>query len=186
MKRFTNRSVFLLLVLMISCLAGCSVIYNKPETDSGTTYMDPVDATEIVLQAIQDQDVESIHKIFCPYIQENDPELDDKIEGMFQYIDGNIIDYDEPGRMPGSLGPDIDGNRVKTQSAESMTVKTDRDANYQIRVGLVKEYENKPDYIGVTSIMVFNKDKMIYDKTKGGYPEDAIYRVEYERTFEDY
>ncbi len=186
MKRFTNRCVFLWLVLMITCLAGCSIAHKKSGTDRGNTYIDPVDATETVLQAIRDQDVESIHKIFCPYIQENDQELDRKIEGMFEFIEGDIIDYDEPGQDLGRSGSDRDKNHFKSQSAESMTVKTDRNADYAITVSLIKEYENKSDHIGVTSIMVSNKDKMIYDKTKGGYPEDAIYRVEYEKTFEDY
>ena len=119
----------------------------------------PNDYGKIVLKAIENEDVESIRNIMCPYIRENFKSLDDDIKGMFEFIDGKIISYDGPGLDPAG-GYEDDGEFILEHYCSWIhDLKTDTGHIYDIKVPVTKVDTKHEGYEGVTEIIVIELER---------------------------
>ena len=143
----------------------------------------PNDYAMIVLKAIENKDVKSIRNIMCPYIRENDEKLDEKIKGMFEFIDGQIISYDGPRQNTWHVNKDTWEYIEKDTNSDIHDAKTNTGHEYYISVGVTEVDKNHEGYEGVVSIMVIDEGE--YTK-EGEYNNDAVYKLEYPEMYEDY
>ena len=85
----------------------------------------------IIIECFNDEDVEGMLEIFCPFVQEMD-KLEDEINDAFDYIEGEIISYNSV--YYGSDGSIQDGKwRIKRDQTEIREIITDRDETYIIK-----------------------------------------------------
>ena len=191
-----NKVKAIIIILTVSLsLTGCSyggannVVFSIIDfgvslwiDKNATTLENPNEYGSIVLKAIENEDVESIRNIMCPYIRENFKSLDDDIKGMFEFIDGKIISYDGPVL-------DFDGGDKdywefieKYSSSDIHNAKTDTGHLYYISVGITEVDKNHEGYEGVNGIIVIDEERQA---EKGGYEDGAIYNLGYEEMYMD-
>ena len=196
-----NKEKWLILILVVSLsFTGCSfggtnnVIFSVIRSgyslwkeknkwnENDKKVENKNDYGKIVLKAIENEDVESIRNIMCPYIRENFKSLDDDIKGMFEFIDGKIISYDGPVL-------DFDGGDKdywefieKYSSSDIHNAKTDTGHQYTITVSVVEVDKNHEGYEGVDGIIVIDEERQAEE---GGYEDGAIYRVDYLEMYEE-
>ena len=163
--------------LSFAILCGCALpsgMYSTPNEEMKQQMM-------TILQAVIDKDVNTIEELFCPYIKEHDEQLQEEITALFEFIDGDIISYDEPevsrggGTMAGLEG------YVKMSMSARINVYTSTGKMYQLGYGAYPVYKEKPDYVGVTNMVVYDEGK--YNR-ENGYPEEEIYRIFLPEMFE--
>ena len=143
------------LSLMLCGCASSSSTYVSPETVVRKQI-------EIILQAVIDRDEKAIEELFCPYVREHDEQLQEEIIGMFDFIDGDIVSYDEPEiyRNGGTMTP-LDGYVERSFGFDVTNIYTSTGKVYSLGHDVYLVFKEKSDYVGVYDITVF--DKTPYD-----------------------
>ncbi|MCM1090666.1 MAG: DUF5104 domain-containing protein [Butyrivibrio sp.] len=158
------------IILGLSCisifitLTGCAS--SAPSTKS--PYIGPEQVarlqSEAILQGVLDKDAEAIANLFCPYMKENYPNLEEDIEIWIDFIDGDILSYDAPkGAMGSGTWTAEDGLVEGSINGRVENVKTSSGKTYRIGHGGYSVYKEHPDYVGVTSITIFVEDLYDYE-----------------------
>lgn len=157
---------FLVSALLVLFTCGCRhKEYVDPTIEQGKT----------MIKAVIDEDVESVKALFCPYIAENHLNLESEITGIFEFINGDIISYDNPTVGPGAGATDKKGRWEKKAVGASIdNIKTDSGGTYTIDYGVYEVNKEYPEYVGVTNITVYNERLKDAD---GGYPDEALYEI---------
>lgn len=178
MKKIKRIKLLVVIEIIALLVCGCRIRYEPSE------YGNPaVEQGEIIIKAVIDKKTEPIKALFCPYIIENHPDLENEIRGMFEFMDGDIISYDEPfGDETGFKTDAKEGRIEEAISCEIKNVKTSTGRTYRIGCGAFTKFKKYPQYIGVTDITVFDED--LHD-SEAGYPEEAIYRIYSSEMWED-
>ena len=168
------------LVLFLSFLVLCSCAlsdetYITPEQEMKQQMM-------TILQAVIDKDVNTIEELFCPYVREHDEQLEEEIIALFEFIDGDIISYDEPGVYlgSGSMTP-LDGYVKRDMGAYIDNIQTSTGKVYSMGYGAYTGFKEKPDYVGVPNMSVFDKSQ--YD-SEDDCPEETEYWIVLPEMFE--
>jgi hypothetical protein len=96
MKSRLFSAFVLLLTAMAITLTGCSAS-NKTNSEE---YKSPGDLakerqTEI-MECFINKDAETIKSFFSEYVIETYPDIDTQIDEAFNFLDGEIVSYDEP------------------------------------------------------------------------------------------
>ena len=91
------RQAFALLITAITVtLTGCS-IFDKTANDE---YISPSKQAEnnlvTIVEAINKQDSYAIKQLLSSHLVSNHEDIDSRIDEMINFIDGEIISYDEP------------------------------------------------------------------------------------------
>lgn len=176
-----KKKIFVLSVnIVLMCMCACA-------SDRQEEYITPRQLanqqSEMILQGIIDEDVEPIKGVFAPYAKEIYSDLDVQIEGMFAFIDGEIISYDEPdGGSWSRAMTEGEGTVKESIMGRVANVKTSTGKTYRIGHGGYSVYKKHPEYVGVTNITIFDED--MYDP-ETGYPEGAKYRVSFPETWQE-
>ena len=150
MKSRLFSAFVLLLTAMAITLTGCSAL-NKTNSEE---YKSPGDLAKERQTEIMDcfinKDAETIKSFFSEYVIETYPDIDTQIDKAFNFLDGEIVSYDEPcSRASGS-------SERKSYGALTMNIITDKETEYIIDfTGQLTNDEN-PERIGVRCITVIN------------------------------
>ena len=124
---------------------------------SGEEYKTPdrqaKDLQSDIMKCFINQDKETLKSYFSKYVIENYTNIDTQIEEAFDFIDGEIVSYDDP--FSRAAGPSDE----KSYGADTNNIMTDKGTEYRIIfAGMLCDKEN-PDYVGVNSIKVINLTK---------------------------
>lgn len=112
-----------------------------------------------IMECFKNKDKEKLKSLFSKYAIDN-CNLDKQIDEAFDFIDGEIISYDEP--FPSACGS-LD---KKSYGAETENIKTDKGAEYSIGFQGWLTNNEKSDEVGVMFIEV--DDKKILDSLPDG------------------
>ena len=154
MKRSLFHAFVLLLISAILLLTGCSVldeIFNK--ITSGESKVPSTLAKERqteIMECFINKDGETLKSFFSEYVIENYPDLDTQIEMALNFLDGEIVSYDEP--FPVAMG----GFDRKFYGADTRNIITDKDTEYKIIFHGWLTNDEKPKEVGVYCITVIN------------------------------
>jgi len=166
---YLKHLVFILLVMVV--LTGCSLI-NKDE-DEKEEYQSPMEysteQSEYIMECIVNKDKEGLKSVFSKQVSKTH-DLDKEIDEFFQFIDGEIVSYDEPeGSMGG--GRKKDGEYVeRTTGGQIENIKTDEGKTYEISFFTYWVCRDSEDREGVDSILII-------EVPAGGEIVNSKYRI---------
>ncbi len=172
-KKYIIAMFFLWLVVQCGCVSP-NGLYHTPNEEMEQQMM-------TVLQAVIDRDEKTIAELFCPYVREHDEQLEEKIIGMFDFIDGDIVSYDEPvaSRDGGTTTPRE--GYIKMSMGVGINIYTSTGKLYHLGYGAYPVYKEKSDYVGITDMLVYDIDQY---NSENSWPEEAVYRVYLPEMFE--
>lgn len=162
------RQAFVLLITAITVtLTGCS-IFDKTDYDE---YISPSNQAEnnlvTIVEAINKQDSSAIKQLLSSNLVSNHEDIDSRIDEMIDFIDGEIISYDDP------FGSACGGFEKKDTGAKIQCLLTDNGTEFYIAIKQWYSYDEQPEQVGVYNITVKNLSMLSSD------PEstDAIFRL---------
>lgn len=150
-KRHNLVFVLLLITLAMLFLSACSFTRsNSP----GKVAREQVNT---ILECIETNDTETIKSLFAPDLQES-PELDEQIQSLLDFMDGEIISYAEPFGERGS-GMVRDGETVYQELIGQIAdIQTDSGKTYRLNHSAIFKNKNNPDCLGVYYIEIQDVD----------------------------
>lgn len=122
---------------------------------------------EIIIQAINDQDSETIKGLLSGYFIDHCTDVDLKLDEMIAFIDGEIISYDKP------FGAACGGFEKKDSSAKIKCFTTDQGTEYYIGIKEWYRYDEQPEQVGIYHITVKNLTKLSEDPES----KEAVFRL---------
>ncbi len=155
MKRSLFYAFVLLLTSAILLLTGCSVldeIFNKKTSGE---YKSPntlaKERQTEIMECFINKDGETLKSFFSEYVIENYPDLDTQIEASLDFLDGEIVSYDEP--FPSACG----SREEKGYGAKTRNIITDKGTEYTIGFKGWLTNDKEPHKVGVTLIGIRNE-----------------------------
>ena len=140
----------LLLTAMAIALTGCSAS-NKTNSEE---YKSPGDLakerqTEI-MECFISKDAETIKSFFSEYVIETYPDIDTQIDEAFNFLDGEIVSYDEP------FSSESGSKERKAYGGDTRNIITDKGTEYKISFKGWLTNSKETDKVGVLSIKVID------------------------------
>ena len=151
--------VFVLLMVII--LTGCSAS-NKINSEE---YKSPGDLAKErqaeIMECFINKDAETIKSFFSEYVIETYPDIDTQIDKAFNFLDGEIISYDEPfSSASGSKDR-------KAYGADTRNIITDKGTEYKISFKGWLTNSKETNKVGVICIKVIDMtDEYDYSKNE--------------------
>ena len=144
MKRHFPAAILLIIMTILS--TGC--LSSKEYKNSNKLAFEY--QTEI-MECFINKDGETLKGFFSEYVLENYPDIDTQIEAAFDFLDGEIVSYDEPFTSgAGSL-------EKKDYGATTRNIITDKGTKYAIGFKGWYAYDKEPDKVGITVITITNE-----------------------------
>ena len=154
-----KRFIILLAVLVMT---GCSVA-NKTDKKK-EEYQSPIEyateQSEYIMECIVNKDKERLKSVFSKHISETH-DLDKEIDEFFEFIDGEIVSYDEPEGYEGGYTMEYGKYKEKELQGKIKNIKTNKDEKYRIRIHIYQIHENDKDKVGVDYISVLDENSWI-------------------------
>lgn len=101
---------------------------------------------------------------------------------MFDFIDGDIVSYDEPEDYHnGATTTPLDGYVKRSFGSDIKNIHTSTGKVYSLGHDVYMVFKDKPDYVGVYNITVF--DETQYD-SEDNCPEETEYWIYLPEMFE--
>lgn len=177
-RKIAPKTIIILLIGLL--VSGCGKI-NKGQKRIAS-YKLPDYQAEIIIEGIKTKNASIIAEQFCPYVKENYPDLEEQIDEWMEFIDGEIISYDNPQKSP-FLGEYCYGTvKYRCYEVSIENVKTSTGKTYSIGHGVDTENIYHPEFIGITEMCIFDEDQ--YDENADPvYPDTAVCRLEFPETY---
>ncbi len=106
--------------------------------------------TDIIVEAINNNDADTIEDMLSQHTKENGENLNQKIKELIAAIDGDIIEYYDSGNG-GDGAYSNNGVSIKDKSW-AIYIKTDSDSEYLVCVSWVIVNTINPDKVGMKTI----------------------------------
>lgn len=166
MKIIKVLAVILLIPIFLSGCFNSSGEYHTPDEIA------ILQAKGIII-CIQNKDSERLKSLFCEEIKNRDS-IDSEIEKLFNFIDGEIISYDEPYVSGHSKSTTPEGIEMLGVGGNIYNIKTDTGKNYVLYFYSYHINKEDEDSVGVTIVTIFDEDT--YDPEEG-YPDYGKYSI---------
>ena len=105
---------------------------------------------DIIVEAINNNDAESIEELLSQHTKENGENLNQKIKELIAAIDGKIIEYYDSGN--GGDGEVSDGKAYVKDTLWSVYLKTDTGNEYQLYISWVIANTANPNKVGMKTM----------------------------------
>lgn len=112
-----------------------------------------------IIECFINKDKETLKSYYSKYVIENYTNIDTQIDEAFDFIDGEIVSYDEP--FPSECG----GMEKKSYGAQTQNIITDKGTEYKISFEGWLTNEEEPEKVGVSYIRVIDMTGS-YDSSK--------------------
>ncbi|MCR5143632.1 MAG: DUF5104 domain-containing protein [Ruminococcus sp.] len=140
-----KKRIINLMIVIIIMLSSCGKI-----SDNKTPDQQALEVQNQIMECFVNEDKETIKTLFSEdIIQKND--IDSQIEDAFEYIDSEIISYDEP--KTGETG----NIEKKDYGARTTNIITKNGTKYCIGFKGWYSYNEIPEKVGVYCIAVYNE-----------------------------
>ena len=110
-----------------------------------------------VMDCFINEDVEGLKKLFCEKVNHG-TDLDEEITEAFEFIDGNIISYDDDISCSSRVAYDEGKVSERYYGPFVGNITTDKNKVYTMNISLYTVYEKDDRYVGVDAIVVCNSD----------------------------
>ena len=118
----------------------------------------------LLIESIENRDTDSIINMFCEY-RKKSGELSGEIEKFLEFIDGDIVSYDEPyGFEAGWSSREMEGVVESKLEGRIENIKTSTGKTYRVRFYSYDIYKYNPEYVGVYQIVIHDEDYEVDDK----------------------
>ena len=158
----TSLKRFIIILLAVLVLTGCSVT-NKTD-EKKEEYQSPkeyaTEQSEYIMECIVNKDKQGLKSVFSEHISETH-DLDKEIDEFFEFIDGEIVSYDEPEGYEGGYTMEYGKYKEKELQGEIKNIKTNKDEKYGISIHIYQIHENDKDKVGVNYISVLDENSWI-------------------------
>lgn len=151
-----------LIVLLSITMCSCSFLGSGSESPEKA-------AEEIqtkIIQCIKDKDSQELKSLFCDYTLNRDKNIDAEIESAFDFIDGDIVSFDEP--FTSAAGP----IETKSYGADTKNIVTSEGAYYTISFNGEFRNDNDKSVEGVRYIKIINETKKKSSSDKNEYMKE--------------
>lgn len=106
--------------------------------------------TDTIVEAINNNDADTIEAMLSQHTKENGENLNSKIKELIAAIDGNIIEYYDSGN--GGDGEVSDGKAYVKDTLWSVYLKTDTGNEYQLYISWVIANTANPNKVGMKTM----------------------------------
>ena len=167
-KRYRLIFSVFLIVLIFVCLTGCSITNNHSPAAVARKQVNTI------LKCIQENDADTLKSLFTPDIQKK-PELDEQIHSFLNFIDGEIVSYDQHG---GRSRRHVKYGETIYEEVYSIinNIRTDTGKIYRITHNANFINKKNPDNLGVYYMRIQDVDLVESDS---GNPEDREIEIYY-------
>ena len=110
-----------------------------------------------VMDCFINKDVEGLKNLFCEKVN-HDTDLEKEITEAFEFIDGNIISYDDDISCTSRVAYDEGKVSERYYGPFVGNIKTDKNKEYAMNIGLYTVFEKDDGYVGVAAIVISNSD----------------------------
>lgn len=143
-------------------LQGCTKEENKDDDVEEKEYETPLMMArrqgEEIMEYVVNKDKEGLKSMFSKHVTQNH-DLDKEIDEFFEFIDGEIVSYDnaEHSSGGGSYSSD-ESKRIRKLGGKVGNIKTDKGRTYSINFMLYYLYNPNKDKVGMYAIGVIDED----------------------------
>ena len=143
-------------------LQGCTKEENKDDDVEEKEYETPLMMARRqggeIIEYVVNKDKEGLKSMFSKYVTQNN-DLDKEIDEFFEFIEGEIISYDEPdGDETGAVFSPNESKRIRELGGEIKNIKTDKGKTYSISFMAYYVYNPNKDKVGMYAIGVIDED----------------------------
>ena len=143
-------------------LQGCTKEENKDDDVEEKEYETPLMMArrqgEEIMEYVVNKDKEGLKSMFSKYVTQNH-DLDKEIDEFFEFIEGEIISYDEPdGDESGGHYSSDESRRIRMLEGKIKNIKTDKGKTYSIGFMAYYVYNPNKDKVGIDIIGVNDED----------------------------
>lgn len=156
---------YLIILIAIVTLYGCgNPNYKTPEQIGQMK-------NETIMAALKTKDKEKLKNILAKAMQ-NQENIDEEIDNLMNFIDGNIVSYDEIGlASPGRGSSDEKGLIYEVYDGETENIVTDTGKKYELKYYMYYVNRNHKDHEGIFQVILY--DTEIYTE-ENNYPDNGI------------
>lgn len=127
--------------------------YVDPETEN------LLNQASVVMESFQSKDADSLFMLFNEYMRENYKEdLERDIKGAFDFMDGNIISYDEPSIEPSTQKTDENGIIQDSHEIWIDNICTDTGERYEIKFKTYDVNKKYKEGLGIEWFAIIDGD----------------------------
>ena len=113
---------------------------------------------EEIMGYVVKKDKEGLKSVFSKYVSDTH-NLDKEIDEFFEFIDGEIVSYDEPdGDQTGGHYSSDESRRIRELGGKIKNIKTDKGKTYSISFMAYYVYNPNKDKVGIDGIGVIDED----------------------------
>ena len=125
---------------------------------------------ETIMEALKEKNKEKLKQGLAKALQ-NQENIDEEINNLIKFIDGNIISYDDIGvASPGRGESDEEGLIFRVYSGWTRNIVTDTGKKYELKFYNYYVNRNHKDYEGVIQVILY--DTEIYTE-ENDYPANG-------------
>lgn len=142
-----KKIIISILVVLLTIFPDSAFLLSNYQN---LTFLGDDAVTDIIIDAINNNDADTIEAMLSQHTKENGENLNSKIKELIATIDGDIIEYYDSGN--GSDGAySNNGVSIKDKSW-AIYIKTDSDSEYLVCVSWVIVNTINPDKVGMKTI----------------------------------
>lgn len=139
--------------------------------DEDEEYISPTEQAEnnveIIINAINENNTLMIKEMLSEYIISDCSDIDSRLDKMLEFVDGEIVSYDEP------VGSACGSNEKKDAGAKIKSLTTDKGTEYYIAIKEWYSYDEAPEQVGVYNITIKNLSESALDSES----TEAVFRL---------
>ena len=145
------------ILVCITILIGIVTLYGCGDPN----YISPVKLgqkqNKVIMEALKAKDKEKLKKVLAKAMQ-NQENIDEEIDNLMNFIDGNIVSYDIGGVSSPSGETDEDGWVYRVYDGETENIITDTGKKYELKYYMYYVNRNHKDYEGVTQVELYDTE----------------------------
>lgn len=159
---------YIMILIVIVTLCGCG----------DPNYMTPGEIgqkqNETIMEALKAKDKEKLKEGLAKAFQ-NQENIDEEINNLINFIDGNIVSYDNIGIASAGRGSsDEKGWIYRVYDGETLNIVTDTGKKYELEYFMYHVNRKHRDYEGVFQIWIYDTEKYTEEND---YPDDGLYGI---------
>ena len=143
---------YLIILITIVTLYGCGDPNYKTPSEIGQM------KNKTIMEALKAKDKEKLKNVLAKAMQ-NQENIDEEIDNLMNFIDGNIVSYDDVElAFPGEGKSDEDGWIYRVYDGETENIITDTGKKYELKYYMYYVNRNHKDYEGVTQVELYDTE----------------------------
>lgn len=141
---------YIMLLIVTLMLGGCG------DSNYVTPDQYAKNQNKIIMESLKVKDKEKLKKALAEAMQ-NQENIDEEIDNLINFIDGNIVSYDEPGGSVQTKESTQQGITLEALSGCTRNIVTDSGKKYETEFYSYHINEEHADYVGVSMIVIYNR-----------------------------